>query len=66
MNSTVPLGYVWKRQSDDEFVAAAFADWKMTHGLGDGIRLGDLDRKSISQVLDRAQRLKTRAQEPTA
>jgi hypothetical protein len=48
---------------DDEFLQAAFADWKRQHGYQTGIRIGDIDRKSLSQVLQRAQVLKVRARE---
>lgn len=51
---------------DDEFVEAAFADWKQQRGYHAGIRVGDIDRKSLSEVLQRAQTLKVRARETTA
>jgi hypothetical protein len=53
-------------KSDDEFAEVAFADWKIEHGLGDSIRMGDLDFRSLGQVMQRAQQLKTRAREKTA
>jgi hypothetical protein len=53
-------------REDDEFVEAAFADWKQQRGYHAGIRVGDIDRKSLSEVLQRAQTLKVRARETTA
>jgi hypothetical protein len=61
MNRTVTTGH--RYETDDEFVHAAFSDWKQEHGFGDLIGLGDIGARSLSQVMQRAQALKMRAKE---
>ena len=48
---------------DEEFKQIAFDEYKLAHGFGDQIRLGDMPLKVVSEVLGKAQALKQRFQE---
>ena len=43
---------------DERYTDRAFAAYKQEHGFGDGIRLGDMPAKVMSEILRRAQELK--------
>jgi hypothetical protein len=45
---------------DEEFKELAFAQYRIEHGIHESVRLGDLPRQAVSEVLDRAQKLKTK------
>ena len=45
--------------NDEALKEFAFAQYRIEHGIKDSVRLGDLPMQAVSEVLDRAQRLKT-------
>jgi hypothetical protein len=47
---------------DERYTDRVFAEFKQQHGFGDGIRLGDMPPKVISDILRRAQQLKTKGE----
>lgn len=47
---------------DERYTDRAFAAYKQEHGFGDGIRLGDMPLPVLSEVLRRAQELKSQEQ----
>jgi hypothetical protein len=46
--------------SDEQLKELAFAQYRQEHGIHESVRLGDLPMQAVSEVLDRAQRLKTK------
>jgi hypothetical protein len=52
-----------RKPTDTELLYVAFEEWKRENGMGPLISLGDIDNKTLGQVLQRAQALKVRAQE---
>lgn len=59
MNSTPNLA---QRPNDERYTDQAFAIWKQEHGFGDGVRLGDMPRQVLRDVLLAAQKLKSQEQ----
>jgi hypothetical protein len=47
-------------ECDEATKELAFAQYRMEHGIHDSVRLGDLPMRAVRDVLDRAQKLKTK------
>jgi hypothetical protein len=47
-------------EHDERYKELAFAQYRQEHGIHDSVRLGDLPMQAVSEVLDRAQKLKTK------
>jgi hypothetical protein len=45
---------------DERWKELAFEQYRIQHGIKDSVRLGDLPLRAVSEVLDRAQRLKSK------
>jgi hypothetical protein len=54
MNRTIPTPVAY----DERYTDQAFAAYKQEHGFGDGIRLGDMPLRIMSEILRKAQELK--------
>jgi hypothetical protein len=51
-----------RHMTDEEFKDRAFAQYRQEKGIHESVRLGDLPLRSISEVLERAQRMKMEQQ----
>jgi hypothetical protein len=47
---------------DERYTRRAFDTYKQEHGFGDAVRLGDMPAQIISDILRRAQQLKSQEQ----
>lgn len=47
-------------ERDERCKELAFAQYRQKHGIHESVRLGDLPMTAVSEVLDRAQKLKTK------